>query len=180
MPESVSEITFVESTVQEDVVDAVVSFTQISAMLNEAVVEAEFSASVVEAEVGETVVHAAVVGMQGPPGVDGADATGQRTFSFEWGDATPALLMSAAAGQMVLGVTVSIDEPFDGVGAAISVGDAGDDGSLIDSGMIEPTVVGAFQNAPCLRFVSATQLFLTITPGTGASTGSGVVSLFLE
>jgi len=71
MTESVSEIKVIESTVQEDVVNAVVSVSQVSATLNAATVEAEFSPSVVEAEVGETVVHAAVIGRQGPPGVDG-------------------------------------------------------------------------------------------------------------
>jgi hypothetical protein len=46
--------------------------------------------------------------------------------------------------------------------------------------MIDTSVVGSFQNSPCLRFGTDTEVLLTITPGTGASTGSGVVSLFLE
>jgi len=117
---------------------------------------------------------------QGPAGVDGADATGQRTFAFEWGDATPVPLLTVDAGRMVLACTVSLDVPFDGVGASLSIGDAGDDGSLFDAGMIDTSVVGSFQNSPCLRFGTDTEVLLTITPGTGASTGSGVVSLFLE
>jgi hypothetical protein len=91
MPDSVSEITAIESTVQEDVVNAVVSVSRISAMLNAAVVEAEFSPNVVEAEVGETVVHAAVIGMQGPQGPQGTSGTvevDESLVSLEWGTPT--------------------------------------------------------------------------------------------
>ena len=126
--------------------------------------------------VGSTVVTT-LTAEQGPPGTDGA---GQHTFPFSWGDATPASLMSASAGQMILAVTISLDVPFNGVGASLSLGDAGDTGRLLASSMIDPTVVGAFENAPCLRFGSNTQILLTIVPGTGASSGSGVVSLYLE
>lgn len=129
--------------------------------------------------VGSTVVTT-LTAEQGPPGTDGADGAGQHTFPFSWGDATPASLMSASAGQMILAVTISLDVPFNGVGASLSLGDAGDTGRLLSSSMIDPTVVGAFENAPCLRFGSNTQILLTIVPGTGASSGSGVVSLCLE
>lgn len=129
--------------------------------------------------VGSTVVTT-LTAEQGPPGADGADGTGQHTFPFSWGDATPASLMSASAGQMILAVTISLGVPFNGVGASLSLGDAGDTGRLLASSMIDPTVVGAFENAPCLRFGSNTQILLTIVPGTGASSGSGVVSLYLE
>lgn len=147
--------------------------TAFSAEPIELTVEATVSAPVVSS----AEVQIVTVSEPGPPG---ADAVGQRAFPFSCGDATPATLMTVNAGQMILAVTISLDVPFNGVGASLSVGDAGDDGRLLDSNMIEPTIVGAFQNAPCLRFVSDTQILLTIVPGTGASSGSGVVSLYLE
>lgn len=103
-----------------------------------------------------------------------------KTFAFAWGDATPALLMTVAAGQMVLSTTISLDVAFDGVGSSLSVGDAGDSGSLLDADMIDPSMAGAFQNDPCRRFLEDTEVLLTIVPGTGATRGSGVVSLCLE
>lgn len=125
-------------------------------------------------------VVSSLVAQQGPPGTNGTDGTGQHTFAFSWGDATPAALMTVTAGQMVLAVTISLDVPFNGVGASLSVGDAGDAGGLLDANMVDPTVIGAFQNAPCVRYITDTQVRLTIVPGTGASAGSGVISLYLE
>ena len=144
----------------------------------------EVSLTVGEVVVGTIITVAEVeivtVAEQGEPGIDGTDGIGQHTFPFSWGDATPASLMSVSAGQMILAVTISLGVPFNGAGASLSLGDAGDTGRLLASNMIDPTVVGAFENAPCLRFGSNTQILLTIVPGTGASSGSGVVSLYLE
>lgn len=161
----------VEIAVSGDSVDLTVEPNEMSLTVSNTLVGIVVNAATVE------IVTAAE---QGPAGVDGADATGQRSFAFAWGDATPVPLLTVDAGRMVLACTVSLDVPFDGVGSSLSIGDAGDDGSIFDASMIDTSVVGSFQNSPCLRFGADTEVLLTITPGTGASTGSGVVSLFLE
>jgi hypothetical protein len=115
-----------------------------------------------------------------PRGSRGFAGAGVHTFRFAWGDATPASLLTVPAGRMILAVQLVIDEAFDGSGAALSIGDAVDPQRLLARAQIDPTVVASYENAPCVRVVADTPVLLTIVPGTGASTGSGVVSLFLE
>lgn len=109
------------------------------------------------------------VGPQGPRGDHGF------VENFAWGDATPAVLLSVAAGAVIFSVTLVILESFDGTGAALSVGITGTSGLLLATNQCNPLVEGSYQSSPGYQFETPQILRLFITPGAGASKGNGVI-----
>lgn len=112
-------------------------------------------------------------GAAGPPG-SGAQA------NFAYGDATPAPLVTATAGKVVYSVEVVITEPFDGVGAAITVGDAGQVDRLMSVDENAVTSIGSNTTAPAYSYGADTPITLSITPGAGASQGRGIVIVRIQ
>lgn len=112
------------------------------------------------------------VGTQGPRGAPGE---GWVEVPFRFGDATPKPLVTVAAGVLVKAVRLFVTEAFDGAGAALSVGDAGDPERLMASAEVLPGFVGEYETAPAVSYVVPTQVLLYITPGAVASAGGGVV-----
>lgn len=102
------------------------------------------------------------------------------TVPFAFGDATPKTLLTLAARRRVLTVQVTVDTPFDGVGAALSVGTAAAPAALLPADAIDPASPGSYAANPVLSFAEATALTLSISPGAGAGTGAGVVILTIE
>ncbi len=96
-------------------------------------------------------------------------------FFFSYGDATPKSLLTVEAGKRVLEVLVAIEVPFNGVGAALSVGTLADPDRLVPAGMIDPSVAATYEFSPAELFSADTAVFLFITPGSGASAGNGSV-----
>ena len=142
------------------------------------VVEETSFVTVVESE---TVVVG--VGAQGPGGAkgqDGAAGTIGTIFDFSYGDATPALICTVDAGKRIYTATILIDEPFDGVGAVLSVGLPGLPDAVFPAALNAPGAVGQYEVFPNEAFPSAVSLYLNITPGHGASQGSGQVVLVIE
>ncbi|MBZ0158377.1 MAG: hypothetical protein K8I29_19440 [Alphaproteobacteria bacterium] len=117
------------------------------------------------------------VAVQGAPGTDG---NGMVSIPFRYGDATPKDLVVALAGKVVYSVALYITESFDGVGASLSVGDAGNAGRLMQTTENDPLSVGGYITNPSLSYGADTQLLLTINQGAGASQGAGVVLLQIE
>ena len=120
------------------------------------------------------------VSEQGPPGPPGANGSGGIEFPFAWGDASPRQIVIAAAGKLIYGVQIHIATAFDGVGAALTVGDAGQADRLMSVYQSDPNTVGNYTAAPSYRYGTATPLLLTINPGAGASAGAGLLTLFIE
>jgi hypothetical protein len=120
------------------------------------------------------------VGEQGPPGRDGMNGSGGLEYAFAYGDATPAVIVTAPAGKIIYGVEVHIVEPFNGVGASIIVGDAGDPDRLMAAHENEPSLVGANETNPAYKYATDTPVRLTINPGAGASQGSGLLTLNIQ
>ena len=98
---------------------------------------------------------------------------------FAYGDASPKPLLTVPAGGRVLAVRVIIDSPFDGAGAALSVGDAAGPAGLMPAGANDPAVPGTYAAHPAALYATGTALTLAITPGAGASQGTGLVMLTL-
>lgn len=98
-----------------------------------------------------------------------------RAVAFAYGDASPRSLVSVAAGTRVIAVTVFIDTGFDGTGAALEIGEAGDADGLMAADQINPSIPGTYGAMPGVVFTGATDIRLSITPGDGASQGSGSV-----
>jgi hypothetical protein len=77
-------------------------------------------------------------------------------------------------------VQIHIRVPFDGIGAALTVGDAGDTDRLMAAADNDPTAVGSYTTTPAYAYGSDTGLTLGITPGAGASQGAGVLVLYIQ
>ena len=97
------------------------------------------------------------------------------TIAFAWGDASPKQLLTVPAGRRVLTVRLIVDTAFDGAGAALAVGDAGDPGRLLAAAENDPGTPGTYAAHPAVLYGADTALTLTITPGAGASQGAGAV-----
>lgn len=116
-------------------------------------------------------------GATGPAGPPGAAAV---EIAFAYGDATPVALTTVTAGKLVYGVDIHIRTPFDGSGAALTVGDAGDMARLMAANENDPTAVGSYTTTPAYAYGSDTGLTLSITPGAGASQGAGILVLYIQ
>lgn len=130
-----------------------------------------------------TVSGVVAVGQQGPAGATGpAGPPGAAAVevAFAYGDATPVALTTALSGKLVYGVQIHIRVPFNGTGAALTVGDAGDTERLMAAADNDPASVGSYTTTPAYAYGSDTGLTLSITPGAGASQGAGVLVLYIQ
>jgi hypothetical protein len=117
---------------------------------------------------------------RGPPGPAGPSGAGVIEIPFAFGDATPKTLLTTGAGKTVYGAGIHIYTGFDGAGASLQIGDAGDPARLMKTSENDPAQIGSYLTAPNYRYASATVLLLTITPGGGASQGAGIVTLQVQ
>lgn len=115
-------------------------------------------------------------GAQGPQGPVGETLE----FPFSFGDATPATVTTARAGKLVYAVQLHIRTPFDGAGAALVVGDAGQADRLMKSSENDPVNSGSSTTAPAHTYGVDTPVLLGITPGAGATKGAGVLVLNIQ
>lgn len=144
------------------------------------------SVEILETDDGETILTTETVtdilteGMQGPAGPPGLNGSGGLEFPFSWGDASPRTVMVAAAGKLIYGVQIHISEAFDGAGAELTVGDVGQTDRLMTAGQNDPANTGSYTVAPVHVYGTDTTILLTITPGGGATTGAGLLTLFIE
>lgn len=122
------------------------------------------------------------VSEQGPPGPQGipGSASDSIEINFAYGDASPLILANVAAGKIVYEVAVHIIEAFDGVGAALMVGDVVQADRLMSATENDPSVIGSHTTAPAYQYVSAGNINLSITPGAGASAGKGLLTMKVQ
>ena len=116
-------------------------------------------------------------GQQGPPGADGANGGSGEKFAFSWGDASPATLLTLPANTLVKRVEIIILVGFDTV-SSLSVGDSGNNSRLFASSNIDLSGVNTWESNPNYTYTTSTPVFLYLTPGSGNSTGNGVVFLY--
>jgi hypothetical protein len=123
------------------------------------------------------IVTVGKVGPSGPVGPQGAAGTPRVEVPFSFGDATPLALFTSSAGKLIERVTVFIETAFDGAGAALTIGDGDDPDALMSATENNPTEQAAYQTTPNFSYQTNTQILLFITPGSGASQGSGLVAV---
>lgn len=114
-------------------------------------------------------------GEDGAPGVAGPSGEGQYpVVPFSFGDA-PAIVMALTADNAgeVTDLLLEIETPFDGVGAQIAVGTPGQPELLMPAAMNDPGTAAIYQVSPHIRLAAGQPIYLTITPGVGATQGSG-------
>lgn len=116
-----------------------------------------------------------VAGAQGPLG----NAFSPIVVGFSFGDASPVVLYTLPQASYVGNVTLDIQTPFNGVGAVLSVGVGGDLQALLPLGHNDPSQALQYETSPGVFLPGGTQLLLAITPGTGATQGSGAVVIDL-
>lgn len=114
---------------------------------------------------------------QGPAGPTGPSGAVSPAVAFAYGDATPLLVAALDAGVRVFSIELAINTTFNGAGATLSVGTLANHELFLPATQIDPTAAGIYEASPNLVLVSATDVYLFITPGTGASQGSGSVSI---
>jgi hypothetical protein len=129
--------------------------------------------------IDKTVSVGVVAGVQGVAGRDGLNGAGVIQVAFGWGDATPALLVNAPANKAVLSIEVAILRAFD-VASSIVIGDTANPNRLFNLDGLDLTQVGSYQVTPDYIYSSATDIFYTITAGSGNSTGGGLISISLQ
>lgn len=134
---------------------------------------------VVDRSVGG-VVAAGQQGPQGLMGLPGPAGGAAIEVAFSYGDATPVSAATVLAGKLVYGVQIHIRVPFNGTGAALTVGDAGDTERLMAAADNDPSAIGGYTTTPAYAYGSDTGLTLSITPGVGASQGAGVLVLYIQ
>lgn len=111
------------------------------------------------------------------PGGGGGSAV---SYSFAYGDATPAPLLVGAANKAIYSVILHILEAFNGVGASLTVGDAGQPDRLMLANQNNPAAPASYAATPDYVYGSNTQLLLSITPGAGATQGRGLLTIEVQ
>lgn len=115
------------------------------------------------------------VGIPGPPGTN-EDVL----INFSYGDATPQLIASLGAGDLVVSSQLVIEDAFNGIGASISIGTLGDPDAVFPSSGVLLSEEGIYIVDVSLVISIPTDLYLFITPGSAASAGSGFLFLSIN
>lgn len=97
--------------------------------------------------------------------------------SFSWGDSTPVIIYLFTSSKTIRTIQLSIDEIFNGIGASIKIGDNYDDGILMNNNQNIPFELGVYETNPMKSYSIGDKVILTITPGNGASSGSGLIKI---
>lgn len=140
----------------------------------------QFGGTSVIATTTENCFVVSTVGAQGPQGNDGDAGDGISYYTFAYGDSSPVTLETVASGKAVINAKILIEQAFNGSGASLKLGDNSNAESVMAAADNDPATVGTYETSPAKSWGSSTALRLTITPGSGASTGSGVVVLQIE
>lgn len=112
-------------------------------------------------------------GAQGPAGSSGAGLLPPINFSY--GDASPAVVLLLSVTSEIAAVSLQIEEAFNGVGASIALGTAGEPGALIPSADNDPSMLVTYEFSPRIEYAGGTLILLTINAGTGGSSGRGQI-----
>lgn len=100
---------------------------------------------------------------------------------FSWGDATPKLLALVATGKLVSEVSIILTTTFNGVGATLAIGSTGSPPEdLMARAQNDPAALATYRTNPNKVYGVATNIYLTIAPGAGASQGAGLVKLVIQ
>lgn len=125
-------------------------------------------------------VTAGKVGPSGPQGIPGPAGTPRVELPFSFGDATPAELFMAVAGKLIERITIFIETAFDGESPSLTIGDEDNPALLMESFENDPKEEAAYQVTPNLYYETDKQVLLFISPGLGASQGSGLVVVEMQ
>lgn len=95
--------------------------------------------------------------------------------SFSWGDASPHTVYTDLDGKTIREIVLTIDVPFNGTNASLRVSDSSR--TLMSTIQNSPYEASSYVVYPMQAYTVDDVVSLTITPGAGASQGSGRVLL---
>jgi hypothetical protein len=98
-----------------------------------------------------------------------------KEFPFSWGDATPAVLTDMVVGTMIWAIDLVLFEAFDGIAASLSIGITGTPDLFMATSQCDPYTVGVYSVTPGHKCTTTDAIKLFITPGAGASRGTGKI-----
>lgn len=107
------------------------------------------------------------------PNLDGG--AGRIKVEFAFGDATPKAITTLPANTTVLTSQIIITEVFNGVGSSLQLGDNSVTNRFLDIPSAGLQDLFEFETNSTHTYTSETDVILTIAPGTGASTGKGLI-----
>jgi len=116
-------------------------------------------------------------GERGEDGKDGEDVSGGLSGDFSWGSVSSILLGQIDQDSIVKEVRIIVLEAFDGVGAGVTIGTDDDHDLLTTLGDVDLTQVGTYIISPGHKFPGDEDVKIFNTTGSGASTGSGTVTI---
>jgi len=119
-----------------------------------------------------TVIDSLTVGPAGPAGPAGASI---EPTQFSFGDVSPRKILTLSGAHTRLRITVYLDNAFNGSGAAISIGSAGIPNTFLPTGSIDVSTPAIYEFALPNELSAGTELYLWLTPGSGAVSGSGSI-----
>jgi hypothetical protein len=105
--------------------------------------------------------------------ITGGAGTGIKHF-FAWGDVSSTLIREMESGSMINSIYFVVKEAFNGVGAAVTIGTVADPDLLVPADEVDLTIVGTYLLTPGYSFTVDTEIKVFNTPGSGASTGTGI------
>ncbi|MCC5631701.1 hypothetical protein LC613_28705 [Nostoc sphaeroides CHAB 2801] len=108
-------------------------------------------------------------------GAASSSSTPVKDINFAYTDVSSRLIYTASVNEIILTVTVVILVPFNGVGASISIGDAGQTDRLGNDTQIYLDQVGEYSINPAYKYTSSTAINLLLNAGAGATQGSGYI-----
>lgn len=114
---------------------------------------------------------------QGLPGPTGPPGTGAFAYDFSWGDATPALIITAPALATIIKTEVVLLTPFNAA-ALLSVGDSADHESLFAANSIDLSLAGTWQSNISKVCAGSTAINLYLTLIGNVSAGSGLIFIY--
>ena len=99
---------------------------------------------------------------------------GSTEIPFNYGDATPKNLVLVPANSIITSVSIILLTAFDDPASTLSVGDAGDVNRLLATTDNTTQITGTYTTEPAYKYLSSTQITLSISPGTSTQ-GNGIV-----
>lgn len=101
-------------------------------------------------------------------------------MTFAYGDASPQIITTVPANKYVISCSILITEAFNGTGAALEIGSAATPDDIMATSDSAPTVLSTWAVNPNVKYGAPTAIYLTITPGSGATTGRGLLVINIQ
>lgn len=100
-------------------------------------------------------------------------------IDFTFGDATPRIMFTVPQACLLSEVQLIIRQPFNGAGASLLVRTNGYI-TLMDTDQNRPDFSATYETTPAAILPAGSQIVLEITPGAGATAGTGQLLLNLQ